>query len=125
MQALATKYDQSSLDQQPKSIAAMTSNTILINGDWVGASQTMQIINSFDNSVIAEIGCADNSHVAQAIISARQAFKQNQFIASHQRAAFLKSAANKITDRIEEFATTIALETGKPIVAARKEVTRC
>ncbi|WNC71345.1 aldehyde dehydrogenase family protein [Thalassotalea psychrophila] len=123
MPALATKLNDSltvSSDSEQNS-----NNTILINGDWIGAKQTMSIINSFDNSIISEVSCANNDHVDQAIQSARQAFKRNQYQPSHQRADILKGAAQKVLARLEEFAQTIALETGKSIVAARKEVTRC
>ena len=123
MPALATKFD----DNMTASCTGLKreSNTILINGDWIGAKQTMTIINSFDNSVIGEVSCADNEHVALAIQSAKNAFKLNQHQPSHERAAILKTAAQMVLARLEEFAKTIALETGKPIVAARKEVSRC
>ncbi|WOH37479.1 aldehyde dehydrogenase family protein [Thalassotalea fonticola] len=123
MPALATKFKDNMIAVHTGS--KRDKNTILINGDWIGAKQTMTIINSFDNSVISEVSCANNDHVEQAIQSAKQAFKLNQYQPSHERAAILKGAAQKVLARLEEFAQTIALETGKPIVAARKEVSRC
>lgn len=124
MSALAEKLESQAIAALTVS-KAMTSNTILINGDWISAEQTMHITNSFDESVIATVSCATNEHVKQAIASATQAFKSNRHQPSSERAAWLKSAAAKIATRIHEFAETIALETGKPIAAAHKEVTRC
>jgi glyceraldehyde-3-phosphate dehydrogenase (NADP+) len=99
--------------------------TILINGQWHAAANHMQIFNPFDNSQIGEVACADDELAIKAIESAKTAFETNKHQASCERAAMLEGAANLITDRLEEFAQTIAAETGKPIVAARKEVTRC
>lgn len=99
--------------------------TILIDGEWYAAKNSMEIINSFDNSQIAQVSCADDELAVKAIKSAKAAFAKYRHQASSKRSAILKGAANLITLRLEEFAQTIAAETGKPIVAARKEVTRC
>lgn len=99
--------------------------TILINGEWLTATNNMVIANPFDGSQIAQVSCADNDLAVKAISSAKAAFEINKHQASAERAAILEKAANLITARLEEFAQTIAAETGKPIVASRKEVTRC
>ncbi len=99
--------------------------TILINGEWYAATNSMEIFNPFDNSQIAQVACTDDQLAIKAIESAKAAFEQNKHQTSYERAAILEGAANLITARLEEFAQTIAAETGKPIVAARKEVTRC
>ena len=99
--------------------------TILLNGEWHTAQNSMKIINPFDNSQIAQVDCADDELALKAIKSAKIAFEQNKHQASVERTAILEGAANLITARLEEFAQTIAAETGKPIVASRKEVTRC
>ncbi|GAA0373389.1 aldehyde dehydrogenase family protein [Bowmanella denitrificans] len=99
--------------------------SLLINGQWLASSASMQIHNPFNNEVISEVSCADDRHVLQAVKSARQAFEKHRFVPSAERAAWLKGAANLVQQRLEDFARTIALETGKPIQAARKEVRRC
>ncbi|NRA83864.1 MAG: aldehyde dehydrogenase family protein [Gammaproteobacteria bacterium] len=100
-------------------------NTILINGVWQKSSVTMQVTNPYDNSVLATVSCANTDHVTQAISSAKKAFDLYKFQSSAVRSAKLRTAANLIKVRHESFAQTISLETGKPITAARKEVTRC
>ncbi|WP_193408703.1 aldehyde dehydrogenase family protein [Thalassotalea crassostreae] len=119
MQALVTSLN------EKQNCLSYSSDTILIDGVWQGAKRTMDITNAFDGELIQRVACADVNHVELAISSACKAFKANQNQASHERALLLKTAASKITARLEEFALTIAVETGKPIVAARKEVTRC
>ena len=116
MSALAKKINEST---------AESTATILINGEWYTAKNSMEIFNPFDNCQIAHVACADDELAIKAIESAKAAFEQNKHQASCERAAILEGAANLITVRLEEFAQTIAAETGKPIVAARKEVTRC
>jgi len=100
-------------------------SSILIDGEWIKATQTMQILNPFDNQQIAEVSCADDSHVSDAVASAKKAFETNKHLPSIERAKVLRGAAALIQERLEDFANTIAAETGKPIVACRKEVTRC
>ncbi len=99
--------------------------SILINGDWLTAEQTMDVLNPFNQQAIGQVSCADNSHVTLAVSAAKKAFEKNRHQASCQRAKVLRGAANLMAERIDEFAATIAAETGKPITAAHKEVTRC
>lgn len=99
--------------------------TILIDGQWQDAANTMQVLNPFDGSALATVSCADTSHVALAVASAKRAFDANRHQSSAERSAVLRKAAGLINERLEDFAQTIARETGKPIVASRKEVSRC
>lgn len=101
------------------------SNTILIDGHWHSAEITMFVHNPFNKVLIRQVSCADDTHVQLAVASAKQAFERNKHKPSCQRAAILRQSASLIAQRSEEFAQTIAIETGKPIVAARKEVRRC
>ncbi len=116
MEAVVNKAPLVSLEQ---------ANTILIDGQWQGSTATMVVNNPFDGSELGTVACANNDHVARAIASATRAFKANKYQSSAQRAAVLHTAATLIELRHEEFAQTIAKETGKPITASRKEVTRC
>jgi len=111
----------SALTKQDPGLAA----SILINGDWLTASQTMDILNPFNQQKLATIACADDQYVAQAVAAAKKAFTKNRHQPSVERAQVLKGAATLMGERLEEFAATIAAETGKPITASRKEVTRC
>ncbi|WP_076414523.1 aldehyde dehydrogenase family protein [Shewanella sp. UCD-KL12] len=106
-------------------VASKTEATLLIDGQWLSSDKTMQIVNPFDNAVLANVACANESHVALAVASAKRAFETYKHQASSERAQVLRGAAELIAERLELFATTIAKETGKPIQAARKEVTRC
>jgi len=103
----------------------VTANTILIDGKWLSAEKTMDIVNPFNNALLAKVSCADESHVELAVQSAKAAFAKFRHQASSERSAILRTAANLVSERLEEFAQTISAETGKPIVASRKEVTRC
>lgn len=102
-----------------------SSASLLINGEWLTAQHTMQICNPYNDQIIAEVSCADDSHVAQAVDSAKAAFEKNRNQTSGERSSILRRAALLIEQRIDEFAATISAETGKAITAARKEVTRC
>ncbi|QPG60555.2 aldehyde dehydrogenase family protein [Shewanella eurypsychrophilus] len=99
--------------------------TLFIDGQWLSCDKNMQIVNPFDHSVLANVACADEAHVSLAVASAKRAFETYKHQGSGERAAVLRGAADLITERLELFAQTIAKETGKPITASRKEVTRC
>ena len=73
--------------------------TILINGDWYTATDSMQIYNPFDNSPIAEVACADDELAIKAIASAKAAFEKHRHQTSAERAAILEGAAKLITKR--------------------------
>ena len=99
--------------------------TIFINGEWIVADKTMHIRNPFDNSKLAVVSCASQDHVTKAIKSAADAYQKNRHQSSAARSSVLRGAAELLAQQSEQFALTLAAETGKPIVAARKEVSRC
>src|SRR5581483_3198344 len=63
-------------------------------------------------------------HIESAIQAAVRAFEVTRRLPSYERQRVLRAVAEGISARREEFATTIALEAGKPIKTSRAEVER-
>ncbi|GGD61174.1 aldehyde dehydrogenase family protein [Lacimicrobium alkaliphilum] len=99
--------------------------TLLIDGHWQAGKTSMTIHSPYDNNELARVACADNEDALRAISSAQSAFARYRHQPSKDRARLLQDTARLVESRQESFARTITMETGKPITAARKEVSRC
>ncbi len=86
-------------------------------GDWI------DVVNPYDESLIARVASADGQLVERAVASAKAALERNDF-KQWQRADALDIAAGLLAERIDEFAEVLALEAGKPIKQARVEAER-
>lgn len=96
---------------------------LLIGGEWARANEYISVRSPYNG---AEVGRAGKAHVEQvnlALEKAQHAFL-TQPLPPYRRAEILDNAATLINERSEELARTIALEAGKPIKAARVEVSR-
>lgn len=97
---------------------------MLINEKWISTSETINVINPFDNQIIDTVPKADNSHISLAIESAKRGFQSMKKMPVYQRADILFKTVEIIKEKHEEFSRTIALEGSKTIREARKEVSR-
>ncbi|HET8893233.1 MAG TPA: aldehyde dehydrogenase family protein [Gaiellaceae bacterium] len=87
-------------------------------GRWI------TVCNPFNGSVIAEVSECGAEDVDNACAVAAAALHRDDF-PQHARARVLETAAEKLRGRTDDFARTIALESGKPIRTARLEALRC
>jgi len=95
----------------------------LINGQWLaGEGHDVTSLNPARNQVIWQGKTASPAQVATAITSARNAFESWANIEFDQRIAVITKFAEQLTENKEALATTIALETGKPLWETRTEV---
>lgn len=96
----------------------------LLDGKWLSEGEPFEVRSPYDGSVIATTFRPTSAHVEAAIRSSVAAFERTRKMAAYERQRILERVASSISDRREEFAQTIALEAGKPIVTARAEVER-
>ena len=100
----------------------MKMQSLLIDGQWVPTPTSFEVTDPWSGAVVgaaAQASAADVRHaIAAAVAAGRQPYP------AHERARILYQAATLVRERAEEFAHTIRLEAGKPITAARGEVTR-
>ena len=95
-----------------------------INSSWVDKSETMPVLNPFDQSIIDVVPKANASDVDAAIGSAVRGAKAMDKLTSHERYLILRKTADLLAERSEDLARTITLEEGKVIAEGRTEVQR-
>ena len=94
-----------------------------INGEWLsGLGHEMTSLNPARNEVIWNGNSATAEQVATAITTARTAFESWANLTFDERLVIATRFAEQLTENKEEMATTIALETGKPLWETRTEV---
>ncbi|WP_339174615.1 aldehyde dehydrogenase family protein [Solibacillus sp. FSL R5-0691] len=98
----------------------------VLNGEHrLQEEKTMDVMNPYNQEVIATIACASIEDVHEAIEVAQQTFTTTmRKMPAHERSRILRNASLLLEERSEQFAKTISLEAGKPINEARGEVTR-
>jgi betaine-aldehyde dehydrogenase len=94
-----------------------------INGEWVGSNsgQMREIINPFDQSVIATVAEGDRTDARDAIAAARQAFDCGTWATrpAHERGILVYELAHLIERDREELAELESLDTGKTVEESR------
>jgi glyceraldehyde-3-phosphate dehydrogenase (NADP+) len=96
----------------------------LIGGDWKKSSRTLPVTNPYTQEVIAEVCMADTAAILQALESAERAFQTTRNQPAFIRSKICEQVAQGIQSRLDEFARTITMESGKPLVFSQAEVNR-
>jgi acyl-CoA reductase-like NAD-dependent aldehyde dehydrogenase len=95
-----------------------------LQGKWIEEGNPVEIRAPYDGTPLAEVFQATRQHAEQAIRAAVRAFGTTRKLPAFERQRVLRSIAQHITSRKEEFARTLAQEAGKPLKAARTEIER-
>ncbi len=96
----------------------------LVEGKWLLEGEAIDVLAPYDQTVVATTFRPQPRHVEAAIQAAVRAFEITRRLPAYERQRVLRTVAQGISDRREDFARTIALEAGKPIRTARVEVER-
>ena len=96
----------------------------LVDGQWLQEGKEFDVRSPFSGAKVGVAYCASASHLEAAIIAAKRAFETTRQIPAYERQRVLRAVADLIAQRRDDFATTMALEAGKPLKAARAEVER-
>ena len=88
-----------------------------INGEWVNpiSSETIEVINPSDESVIALIAAGTKEDIDAAVDAANNAFKSFGFSSKEERITLLENIVVEYEKRSEELAKTISEEMGAPL----------
>src|SRR5215471_7866031 len=96
-----------------------------IAGEWVGGADTIRSINPSDtNDVVAECAAASVQQVADAVASARAAFKHWSQTTTQVRADLLNNIAAELLNRKDELGELLAREEGKTRAEGIGEINR-
>jgi len=97
--------------------------SLMIDGAWTkGANgRTIPVINPATEEVIGQVAHAEKSDLDRALAAADKGFKQWRKVSAYERYKIMRKAANLMRDRLDEIATIMTLEQGKPLYEARIE----
>jgi len=95
-----------------------------VDGKWTGADakETFTVENPFDQQIIAELPEMGTVETRQAIEAANAAFKQWSELNPNKRANMLNRWSQLMMDNIDDLATILTSEQGKPWVQAKSEL---
>jgi len=95
---------------------------ILIGGKWVDTSNYIDIINPYNGDIIDKVSKASSDHLREAVESALRGSKVMRGLTRYRRYEILSNTAELMMERKDEFAKTMALESGKPLSFSKGEV---
>ena len=95
-----------------------------LQGKWIEEGTAAEIRAPYDGTPLALVFQGTREHAERAIRAATGAFGTMRKLPAFERQRVLRSIAQFITSRKEEFARTLAQEAGKPLKAARTEIER-
>ncbi|MBA2646250.1 MAG: aldehyde dehydrogenase family protein [Pyrinomonadaceae bacterium] len=101
-----------------------TVKPFLIGGEWRTTATLHEVRAPFDGALIGSFCVPSADDVEESIALAVRAAAESAATPRYKIAEGLRSIADGIEARGDEFARTIAIEAGKPITAARGEVDR-
>ncbi len=96
---------------------------LLVGGEWITRSGR-DVINPADETVLGELPHATKSDLEAAVAAAEQGFKVWRATAPSARAEIIMKAVTLMRERVDEIATTLTLEQGKPFAESRSEILR-
>jgi acyl-CoA reductase-like NAD-dependent aldehyde dehydrogenase len=103
---------------EPKTIG------FFLDGQWRTEGERVEVRSPADGSVVGATYRAEAEHVEAAIRAAVRTFEVTRRMPTYERERILLHVSAGIEAQREEFARLMALEAGKPIRAARAEVSR-
>ncbi len=97
---------------------------MIIAGKKIESNDKVIVRNPYDNSVVGEVSRASESDVKKAVAAAKTGLVKLSHQTAYDRYKTLMKLAGILSQRSDQFATTIASEMGKTIREARAEVSR-
>jgi glyceraldehyde-3-phosphate dehydrogenase (NADP+) len=97
---------------------------MLLAGEWVDRSETIDVLDPFDDALVETVPSATHDDVETALAAAFAARETARRLTTFERSRILLGAATIVRDNLEDFARTIAREGSKTITEARKEAGR-
>jgi succinate-semialdehyde dehydrogenase/glutarate-semialdehyde dehydrogenase len=95
-----------------------------IGGKWQSAKdgRTLDVINPATEEVIGKLAHAGTDDLDQALASAAAGFAVWRAMSAYERSKIMRKAADLVRERIENIATLMTEEQGKPIGESRTEI---
>ena len=97
---------------------------IYLCGRWEKTADILEVRSPYDNHLVGKTWKAGTDEIAGAIKGSVAAFKRTKILPLFEKAEKLKRITGAMKDNQEEIACVLSAEAGKPITAARAEVSR-
>lgn len=99
-------------------------NQCLINGKWFDSdkNQEIEVVNPFNSEVIAKVPKLSKKQVESAILAADKSFQTWKKTSAFEKAILMNKWLQLIKENIEDLATIMVLEQGKPMSEAKGEI---
>lgn len=97
---------------------------IYCGGKFITTNDSVNVFNSFDNSLVGTTFLANASHLEDAIEAANQAAPVLKHMPSHVKTRILNEIATQLTHQKPEISLVLAAEANKPLKWAMTEVDR-
>src|SRR6266852_245275 len=108
----------------PETLTTIKTTGYLVDGKFSSEGRLVEIRSPYDQRVVGAVAFAGPKQAEAAIKAAVRSFEITRKLPAFERQRVLREVAQQISARHEEFARSIALESGKPITTARAEVDR-
>ena len=97
--------------------------SLMIDGAWTkGANgRTIPVINPATEEVIGQVAHAEKADLDRALAAADKGFKQWKKVSAYERYKIMRKAADLMRQRLDEIATIMTQEQGKPLFEAKVE----
>jgi acyl-CoA reductase-like NAD-dependent aldehyde dehydrogenase len=102
--------------------ATATERRLLIGGEWLETGDWLEVLSPYSGELVGRVAKAGAEEARRAVDAAERAMAEP--LPAHKRAEILVRVAGQLGRRHEEVAQTICAEAGKPLKAARVEVSR-
>ncbi len=96
----------------------------LLDGHWIAEGELHEVRAPFDGEIVGTAVHGTRQHAEAAIAAAVKAFETTRRLPAYERQRVLRSVAEGLAARREQFAHVLAREAGKPLKQARAEVER-
>ncbi len=95
-----------------------------LDGKWVDSPKVIEVVSPFSGQVIDTIPDATPQQIEATLAAAVQGAAAMAKLTAYERSQILLRAADLLAKQVEDFARTISLEEGKPLVESRGEAGR-
>jgi acyl-CoA reductase-like NAD-dependent aldehyde dehydrogenase len=99
-----------------------TERKLFLDGEWIETGEWIEVRSPYSGEIVARVAQAGADEARRAIDAAERAMLEP--LPAHKRAEILVRVAGYLGRRHEEIAQTVSAEAGKPLKAARVEVSR-
>jgi len=97
---------------------------MFLAGEWLAGSETIEVKNPFDGSVVDTVPRATSDEVDRALRGAVEGAEVMRTMPAYERSQVLRRAYELMLERREDLAETLSREEGKILAEARGEVSR-